>query len=423
MASSVAPDAGLISTPRGESAADTAPSLPTSTPPSLARRNACRVCGNDRLMPYLHLGQQPLANAFRAPDDTSAEPRFPLAVRACPVCKLSQLTHVVSADVLYAQPYAFAAGVSKAWQTHCARFADAFARPGLRVLDVASNDGTLVREFATRGCDASGVDPAPNFADGSYPLVSAFWTHALAQTAEFVGRIDLLCATNVLGHVDDVQDFARGIATALAPAGRAVIEVPYVVDMLDALTYDLVYHEHLSYWSVTALHSLARDAGLVLADVQRIHTHGGSIRATFAVRGTASAAVTKLMVDEHHDLRRAAYMRFSERVSGRMAQLNVWAQGLAPYLGFGASAKATVLLGTLNVEAYPTAVVDDNPAKQGRLVPGTRVPVIAAPDWSRETRPVVVFTWNQVDAIARKLRRAGYTGAIHAPFPVPHTVA
>ena len=422
MVTFVVPDAAPTLTPPGESVADTPASSPTSTS-SLARRNACRVCGSDRLMPYLHLGQQPLANAFRAPDDTTPELRFPLAVRACPVCKLSQLTHAVDAAVLYGTSYAFSAGVSKAWQTHCARLADAYARPGARVLDIASNDGTLVREFVQRGCDARGVDPAPNFADGSYPLTTAFWTQALAQTAEFAGRADLLCATNVLGHVDDVQDFARGIATALAPDGRAVIEVPYVVDMLDALTYDLVYHEHLSYWSVTALHSLAKDVGLSLVDVQRIHTHGGSIRATLAKRGAASAAVTKLMVDEHHDLRRAAYMRFSERVSGRMAQLNVWAQGLVPYIGFGASAKATVLLGTLSVEAYPAAVVDDNPAKQGRLIPGTRVPVIEAPDWSRETRPVVVFTWNQADAIARKLRRAGYQGVIHAPFPVPHVVA
>ena len=419
MVTSVVPDAAPTSTPPGEFAVDTAPSLPTSTPSS--RRNACRVCGTDRLMPYLHLGQQPLANAFRAPDDTTPELRFPLAVRACPVCKLSQLTHAVDATVLYGTSYAFSAGVSKAWQTHCARLADAYARDGMFVLDVASNDGTLVNAFLERGCKALGVDPAPNFADDSYPLETAFWTNEFAQ--RFAGRVDLLCATNVLGHVDDVQDFARGIATALAPDGRAVIEVPYVVDMLDALTYDLVYHEHLSYWSVTALHSLAKDAGLSLVDVQRIHTHGGSIRATLAKRGAASAAVTKLMVDEHHDLRRAAYMRFSERVSGRMAQLNVWAQGLVPYVGFGASAKATVLLGTLSVEAYPAAVVDDNPAKQGRLVPGTRVPVIEAPDWSRETRPVVVFTWNQADVIARKLRRAGYQGAIHAPFPVPHVVA
>lgn len=373
-------------------------------------------------MPYLNLGAQPLANAFRALDDATPDDRVPLTLRACPVCKLSQLSHVVDPKVLYGGNYAFAAGASKSWQTHCARLADAHARAGLRVLDVASNDGTLVRAFTERGAVASGVDPAPNFADGSYSVVTEFWSAAVAQ--RFAGVVDLLCATNVLGHVDDVHEFMRGVAVALEPAnGRALIEVPYVVDMLDSLTFDLVYHEHLSYWSVTALAQLAKSHGLALLDVQRLPTHGGSLRAVFGRHGPPSAAVTKLVVAEHHDLRRAAYLRFSERVSGRMAQLNVWAKALTPYIGFGASAKATVLLGALSVEAYPTFIVDDHAPKQGKRVPGTRIPILAAPDWTAEEGPVVVFTWNQAPDIARQLRRAGYRGAIHAPFPTPYTLS
>lgn len=407
----------------GDFAASTPANTRTSSATDLlaTRRHTCRVCGNDKLFPYLNLGAQPLANALRTLDDPREDERVPLYVRACPNCKLSQLSHVVNPATLYSHDYVFYAGQSKAWRTHCARLADVHAAPSKFVVDVAANDGALLQEFAARGCRVLGVDPAANF--GAINVVTAFWTDALAHTADFAGKVDVLCATNILGHVDDVHDFVKGIATALAPNGYAIIEVPYLVDMLDALTFDLVYHEHLSYWSVSALAMLTKANGLTLTDVTRVNVHGGSIRAILKRSGTASPAVTKLLVDEHHDLRRAAYLRFSERVSARMAQLNVWAKALTPYIGFGAAAKATVLLNTLSVEAYPTLIVDDNPRKQGHRIPGTRVPILAASSWPDEPGPVVIFTWNQAEAVGRELRRAGYRGSVHAPFPVPYTLS
>lgn len=426
MDTSLAPAAEPTSLSRGDFAAPPAANTPTSSglgfEAPATRRHACRVCGSDKLAPYLNLGMQPLANALRLLTDTRDDERIPLTVRACPVCKLSQLSHVANPNLLYSDDYVFYAGQSKAWRTHCARLADSIPASGKFVVDVASNDGTLVREFVARGARALGVDPAANFNDGSYPARRAFWNAALSRDPEFAGKVDILCATNVLGHVDDVHDFVAGIATALAPAGTAIIEVPYVVDMLDTLTFDLVYHEHLSYWSVTALAHLAKAHGLTIRDITRINTHGGSLRVVLARGGTTSAAATKLLVGEHHDLRRSTYLRFTERVSARMAQLNVWAKALTPYVGYGASAKATVLLNTLSVEAYPTFIVDDNPRKQGRRVPGTRVPILAPPAWADEPGPVVIFSWNQADALGRQLRREGYRGDIYAPFPVPYTL-
>ena len=393
-------------------------SLPTPTPARISERRACRVCGRTGLLRYVDLGAQPLANALREPDDVSSEARYPLVLQACMGCKLSQLTHVVPKEALYTT-YAYSSGVSAGWKQHCAALAQEYARKDAYVVDIASNDGTLVREFTARGCEAYGVEPSESFADANYNVRTAWWTHHLVQRT-FAGRVDVLTAQNVLGHVDDVHDFAKGIATALNEQGIALIEVPYVMAMFEALAFDTIYHEHLSYWSVTALNAVLRDNGLVLRDVQPLDVHGGSIRAIVAKSGRPSDAVTRYLVTEHHDLRRSAYMQFSARVTRRIAEISAELAQCTPYYGFGAAAKATVMLGCLDVRAFPRAVFDATPAKQGKLIPGTKVPIEATPaSWASAPGPLCIFAWNWAGDIIPQLRSQGYAGAIFVPLPKP----
>ena len=378
------------------------------------------MCGAGRLYTYLDLGQQALANALRDPDDAiSEELRVPLRLQACMTCKLSQLSHVVPKEWLYTT-YAYRSGVSEGWRQHCASLAETYARPGALTLDIASNDGTLVREFAKRGCDAMGVEPSESFADCAYNRVTAWWTRAEVARLALVGKVDVLTAQNVLGHVDDVQDFVGAIADALAPNGVAIVEVPYLGDLLDSLAFDTIYHEHLSYWSVTALHTLAKAHGLHVNDVRFLrNVHGGSIRAMLSKSGGQSETVVGALTDELHDLKRNAYLKFSARVTTRIADICEELLAATPYVGYGAAAKASVMLQCMDVRAYPREVYDQNPAKWERKIPGTNVLIVPEPHMPRFAGPLVIFAWNWADSIIPRLRKQGYRGAIFVPLPRP----
>lgn len=412
MVTCIAPDAEPISKPRGDS--------PRSTParPRTNERRVCRVCGHERLFPYLNLGKQALANALVEPTGPIAARRHPLRLLACLHCKLTQLSHVVPREVLYTT-YPYRSGVSAGWRMHCNTLAREYAREGM-MLDIASNDGTLVNAFRAAGMqEALGVEPSSSFADCNYPRVTQWWSSALVEHLNLVGQVAVLTAQNVLGHVDDVQDFMAGIALALAPDGVAIIEVPYVCDMLDTLAFDTVYHEHLSYWSVTALVHLAKAHGLAVADVQPLAVHGGSIRAILRKSGPRTPRLDTLLVRELHELKRSTYLAFSERVTRRIAEINETLLELNAndgYVGFGAAAKTAIMLGCLDVRAYPTVVYDDNREKWGKLIPGTRVE-IAEPPPRWDTRPIVVFAWNWADAIITRLRAAGCRSNIFVLLP------
>lgn len=377
-------------------------------------RRGCRVCGSLRLTPYLDFGLQPLANSLRTPDaPLRSEYRAPLKVVACPQCKLSQLTYVVPREVMYTN-YVYRSGTSPAWRTRCAELAAQYAKPGAHVVEIASNDGTLLREFAARGCLTLGVEPATDFAGEG--VLTEFWS---AKLAGQLPPADVLVAQNVLGHVDDVHDFMEGIATALAPNGLAIIEVPYLGKLFDNLAFDTVYHEHLSYWSVTALKTLAEAHNLVLVDVQPQPVHGGSIRVLLARSGRPRDVVTRYLVAEHEDFRRQTYLNFSARVTRRIADISE-ALSEREYLGYGAAAKTSVMLGCLDVRSFPRAVIDETPGKHGLRIPGTQVPIVAplsAAEWRALDVPLVIFAWNWASDIIPRVRRAGFTGPILVPNP------
>lgn len=395
-------------------------SLPaTLTRPHISEPRACRVCGRTRLYTYLDLGLQALANDLRSPNEDFGT-RVPLRLQACFGCKLSQLSHVVPKEWLYTD-YAYRSGVSVAWQKHCARLAQEYARDGALTLDIASNDGTLVREFAKRGCNAMGVEPSESFADCVYNRITGWWTPELVARLNLESQVEVLTAQNVLGHVDDVHAFIGAMALALAADGVAIVEVPYVGDLLRSTAFDTIYHEHLSYWSVTALKQLVEAHGLRLCDVQHLGVHGGSLRAVVRrAKHDAHKRVEEALVDELHDLQRAPYLQFSARVTRRIAEINETLLSVRPYVGFGAAAKTSVMLQCLDVRAYPQFVYDDNPLKWGKCVPGTRVRIEPPPpSWTTAPGPMCMFAWNWADHIIEGLRERGYDGEIYVPLPKP----
>lgn len=370
------------------------------------------------MLSYLNLGKQPYANGLQRPDAPLA-PVAPLRVFACQRCQLSQLSHVAPPAQLY-ESYAYRSGVSEGWRKHCAKLAAEYGGAGKLTLDIASNDGTLVNAFSETGATAIGVEPSLSFADCDYNRITDWWGTQVVKRYDMYA--DVITAQNVLGHVHDVHDFMAGIALALAPDGVCIIEVPYVLDMLRGLSFDTVYHEHLSYWSVTALRELCNAHALVLSDVQPLRVHGGSIRAIIRKHGNdIQPSIASYMACEQRDLKKSTYLRFSERVSQRMLELNDTLRSLTPYIGFGAAAKTTVMLHCLDVRAYPEVVVDDNAYKHGFAIPGTRVPILLndTVNWNVETKPLVIFAWNWADVIIPKLRSAGYRGDIYVPGPTP----
>lgn len=429
METCIAPDATQASQSYGASRPLTPTSARTNTSPTLTpkrplaytARKTCRVCGSGELFPYIRLGMQPLANALRAPDARGKELRVPLTVAACPRCKLSQLTHVVSRDVLY-KDYVYYSGANPSWKYYCAELAHRYGSPGMLVMDIASNDGTLLKEFAERGCTVRGIEPATNFADCGVPTISAYWSAETARQLRI--KADVITAQNVLGHVDDVHDFMEGIVIALKDDGVAVIEVPYLLDLFDACAFDTIYHEHLSYWTMTALTWLADKFNLVVRDVHLVSVHGGSLRVELTKTGKRGDSVLGLLAAELHDINRRTYLQASERITQRLAAIN---RELAPFdrdfVGYGAAAKATVMINSLDVRAYPRIVYDDSPHKYGKLIPGTRIPIEAPPDWhdldANWHDPLVIFAWNWSKALTNRIRSRGFRGPIFVPLPEP----
>ena len=385
-----------------------------STPARHTSRATCRVCGSTNLLPYLDLGAQPLANALRSPDDTTEELRIPLCIQACSRCKLSQLTEVVNPALLYSD-YPYFSGVNLAWHTHCASLADALEPlDGKFVLEVASNDGTFLKECDRRGAWTLGVEPSSSFLGCGYPLLTAFWTPEIALKPTILGKVDYLVAQNVLGHVDDVHGFIEATALALAPEGRAVIEVPYLVDLLQNNAFDTIYHEHLSYWTITALKRLVAEHGLTINGVARLPVHGGSIRAFISRNRLEGRSVSRLVALEDQHLTEQVYKNFARHTWELVKEID----REIPAFAYGAAAKATVLLHLLRHP--PMAVYDDNPRKQGRRMPGIGAPIYAPTGAEfRALRELAILPWNWADQLMDRARYLGFTGRFFVPLPRP----
>lgn len=393
--------------------------------------SACRSCGDAALEEILSLGEQPLANAFLTEADLERpEQRYPLGLAFCPRCCLAQITHTVAPELLFRE-YAYFSSVSDAMVEHARKLTERLTTeralgPGSLVIELGSNDGYLLRHYARRGIPVLGIDPAVNVAaaatERGVPTLARFFDWSLADELRANGRLaDVVHANNVLAHVPDVHGFVEGIARILKPSGVAVIETPYVRELVERLEFDTIYHEHVFHYSLSAVVEILGQHGLAVSDVERIPIHGGSLRiyATPAGQQPPSNAVTAVLREETGlGMCTTGYFRhFAERVDALRGQLlgllsKRKAAGVS-IAAYGAAAKGTVLLNAFGIGTdIIDFVADLSPHKQGRFMPGVHVPILPAEELvERAPELCLLLAWNFADEIldqqAEYRRRGG----------------
>lgn len=394
---------------------------------------SCRVCGHDRFHPYLDLGEIPLVNRYVNPSDERPEPRFPLRIQKCIRCHLSMLDLVVDPRVLY-ENYAYQSSISKTFQQHCGRLAgetiSLFPGRSLQVWEIASNDGCMGLEFQRRGAKVLGIEPAANLAalarSRGVDSVAEFWSERVArELLRDHPAPDVIVATNVFAHVDNLRDFLAGVRAALPPHGRLIVEVPYLVSFIQKTEFDTAYHEHLSYFLLHPIREAARRAGLELIDVDLLEIHGGSVRVHIG-QGQPGPRVAQLLQEEERlgFYGDKIYDEFSKHVQQIREELVSFLTGLRQrgrtISAFGASAKGNVLLNYCHLSTGTFEyVVDDTLAKQGKLYPGLRLPIVSRDTLIRSpTDYLVILAWNFYDEIKTSL--SGYLaggGRLVCPLP------
>jgi 2-polyprenyl-3-methyl-5-hydroxy-6-metoxy-1,4-benzoquinol methylase len=382
----------------------------------------CLACDSLHLVPYLDLGAQPLANAYRKIGHETPLPRYPLELRFCARCWHSQLSLAVDREAIF-RHYLYVSGTTDTFRRHCRDLAlEALARLTARsrfdprVLDIACNDGTLLEQFRSLGAEVVGVDPAENLQAETnrkgIAVVSKFWgTRPVTDEVLYIlgdKQLDIITATNVLGHVPDPLAFLRECHVALEHDGLVVVEAPPVSEILARGQFDQVYHEHVSYFSARSFRTLAERAGFVVTHTTRTEIHGGSLRFFLKKSGLPDPTVEQVEASERdfglYD--RGCYKfleRWVEQLGGdfRERVLSARQEGRI-VVGYGAAAKGSTALGAFRVDL--PVIYDDNPLKQGHVTPHGST--IISPEYLAGVSgplEIVVLAWNFLDEVRRRV--------------------
>jgi SAM-dependent methyltransferase len=405
----------------------------------------CRICHASLPEPFLDFGEMPLANSFlAAPGEFSSERSYPLAVAACASCGLVQLNYVVPADQLY-RDYIYVSSTSEGVRRHADYLAETLiAQYGWGkddlILEVASNDGTVLQAFKRRDVKVLGVEPARNIASiaeaAGIPTISEFFTRQSAETVLAMhGRASGIFGRHVFAHVDDVHEFVEAVKLCLADDGVFLIEVPYLGDFLDHLEFDTVYHEHLSYVSLTAMEHLCRQHDMELVDVEQISLHGGSVVIHMrrkALAGKRSERLIRLLEQERRSkisdpqrLRKFAVdvAEWKTRFEALISRLDGEGGRL---IGYGAAAKGNTLLNYCSSAAKSLhCILDRSSHKHGRYTPGTHILVEPVDHWTNGSRPthIVILAWNFKDEIMGQMKAfSDQGGRFVIPIPEPQVI-
>ena len=408
----------------------------------------CRSCAKGGLELILSLGQSPLANALlQAKDVPSAggapEETFPLDLAFCPSCSLLQITETVAPEKLFRE-YLYFSSFSDTMLQHAEAISNKLVESekltkDSLVAEVASNDGYLLQYYQRRGIPVLGIEPAVNIAkvaqdERGIRSISEFFTRDLAEKLKADGeRADVIHANNVLAHVADLNGFVAGIEILLKDTGVAVIECPYAKDFIDHCEFDTIYHEHLCYYSLTALDHLATRHGLVIRDVERLPIHGGSLRLYLGKKGKTERGPRTLALLAEEQAWGVGTLAFYQGFAARVEKLKfalvghlkaLKAKG-AKIAAYGAAAKGSTLLNYFGIgKETLDFVVDRSTHKQGLYMPGVHIPIVA-PSRLLEAKPdyVLLLTWNFAAEILeqqKEYREAG--GKFIVPIPEVKTL-
>lgn len=384
----------------------------------------CRFCGAPLAQSVADLGMQPPCQSVVRPEAAGrGEAFFPLHAYACASCALVQIDAVVPPEDIF-EEYAYFSSYSDSWVAHAGRLVETVVtRFGLgaqhRVVEIASNDGYLLQHVVARGIPCLGVEPAANVAEAAVakgvPTRVAFFgrDEARAMRAEGIAA-DWIAANNVMAHTPHLNSFVAGLAALLADDGVVTVEAPHLVALVDGVQFDTIYHEHFSYFSMTTAERVFAHHGLRLFDVERLPTHGGSLRLYACHAGAAHATTPAVEALRREEAawgvdRMETYAAFAERVRatrhGLLRFLLDCAAEGRTVAGYGAAGKGNTLLNTCGVRPdLVRFVVDRNPYKQHTLLPGSRIPVYA-PEHVFEARPdvLLILPWNLRDEIAEQM--------------------
>jgi hypothetical protein len=398
----------------------------------------CRFCGSILEQTFVDLGMSPLCESYLSFDQLNQmEPFYPLHVYVCAHCFLVQLQEYVSAKHLFTE-YAYFSSYSQSWLQHAKAYAEMIIErfqlgSQSQVLELASNDGYLLKNFVDKGIPALGIEPAANVAhaavqQGIPTLVKFFGSTTAKELAAKWGHADLIVGNNVLAQVPDLNDFVAGMKIALKPGGVITMEFPHLLNLIEENQFDTIYHEHFSYFSYIAAERIFAAHGLTLFDVEELTTHGGSLR----IYARHARDSTKPVSDRAVELRAREdaagitsleyYFSFTEKVKATKRRLlnfliDAKRQGKS-IAGYGAAGKGNTLLNYCGIRTdFLDYVVDRNPYKQGKFLPGTHIPILH-PNKIRETKPDYLYIgpWNLKDEI---MQQEAYIREWGGKFVVP----